>query len=428
MKRYFARIQEFISKNRRALAFALLFVLVYIPFVNAHGVDLIKGGATDFPSYYAAAVAAFQRDASPFADAGGYVAQELFPERSVWAYLYPPPSLVFFYPFSLIPYEAAKVTMLALNHLMLLASTFLMFRILKLDLSHPFALFSLIYVISFFPLLITLEYGQTNILLLLLLCVAWVALAKGKHPAYAAVPLAFSIILKLYPALFLVYLFIRKKYGVVIWTIVLVLLFIVITLPLLPDGVWADWFNEVALAGGYGSWVRGQSPATPENQSINGFTSRIFLGHEKVQPLLPNDLALKIAPYILCGIVLLVTLLAVLRRPKEKQGEFSDNEFALFGITMTLVAPISWDHHYTFLLLMILLALYQLIESDVDYRWLAVLIPAALILAYYFPFRHSFIQRGWQTLLISIKLYALMGFWAYYVVKVRKQKTEQGTK
>ena len=120
---------------KSARLFILLgFVFLYLPFLYLYGVKLAGEPHTDFPSFYFGAQVALIEHASPYAPDAFDGAQAALGQR-IFPYLYPPPSLPLFYPFTLVDYETAKLLMLGLNYLVLLDWLyFLLFKILQLEL------------------------------------------------------------------------------------------------------------------------------------------------------------------------------------------------------------------------------------------------------------------------------------------------------
>ena len=113
------------------IALAMVFAILYVPFVYLYGYKLLHAEAIDLPSYWCAAKAAFGLSLSPYRRD---VLQGILPSQHVYAYIYPPPALLMFYPLSLAPYQWARIATLALNHVsVLFLLWFLPFKLLKLS-------------------------------------------------------------------------------------------------------------------------------------------------------------------------------------------------------------------------------------------------------------------------------------------------------
>src|SRR3981081_1566398 len=104
-----------------------LLVLLYFTFLYNYGATLSTLLYTDFPSFYYGARLTFIDKHSPYdEDALTRAAEKSEPPKAgvptprIYPYLYPPPSLLMFYPLARLPVIPAKVAVLAINHACLL--------------------------------------------------------------------------------------------------------------------------------------------------------------------------------------------------------------------------------------------------------------------------------------------------------------------
>ena len=72
------------------IALAMVFAILYVPFVYLYGYKFLHAEAIDLPSYWCAAKAAFGLSLSPYRRD---VLQGILPSQYVYAYVYPPFSL-----------------------------------------------------------------------------------------------------------------------------------------------------------------------------------------------------------------------------------------------------------------------------------------------------------------------------------------------
>ncbi len=399
----------------------LLFLVLYIPYFQKFGVELSVEESIDFPSFYWAPKLAFDEKLSPFTAENWDVAASQV-DQTLWAYLYPPPSLPIFRVLNAVPYETAKILMIYFNQALVIGFLFLfLFGILKPKPAELFAGFTIAYTLSFLPVVETLRHGQVNLLVLMLILVSWYFVKKeDSHPALAAIPLVLAAMLKLYPALLFIYLLLKGKYKIVLWGIGVFLIITLVSAFFLPARSWMDWFQNVASAG-YGSWVRGIDPAGLANQSINGFTARLFLGRgDSVPALFPSTLAGKLVPYMLNGTVLLVTIWACWRGRNQENN--LDLQIATYLLAMTLIAPLTWEHQLVFVLPAALVAIYNLISNHPVWFSMLWVGAAALLIAINFPYLSPVLRTGILTLFISTKLFAVGMLWLYNVVALYRQR------
>ena len=405
---------------------AVLGALLYLPFVFARGWRYWPIPHTDFPSFYFPAAAALGGGVSPYsADVIDAAAQQL--GQQVFPFLYPPPTLLLLAPLTWVEYETAKIAWLVLNHLAILAVVYvLVFRLLRLTVAQRFTLVALAYLFLYEPVAITLDHGQVNLLALLCVCLAWLALREDRHPAAVGIPLAVAILLKTYPALLLVGLLLHRRYRAAAWSVGTLVVISVASLVFLPANLWAEYVTQVAPTAGYGQVPHLLfSPAAPWNQSINGLTARLFLDVDPYAALLPSAALARVVPYVLCaGLVTASIALCVVGGRRREPTEALDLQFSLLLLTMFLVAPLSWEHHLVLVLPAALIAVRRAVAPRGCPVWLVVVALSAVILAWDLPLESPEIASGIWTLGISIKLYAVMGLWLYTAAQLRQKAAD----
>jgi alpha-1,2-mannosyltransferase len=377
--------------------------------------------AVDFPSYYYGAKLAFELHTSPYTNTGWNIAGEQYKnetgEETLFPFLYPPPSLLFFKPFTLLEYEPAKLLMLGINHALALVFILLFFfNILKLHAYDLLPIAGIYYFYNFFPLILTIYSGQVNLLILVLICLTWLGVKEKWHPLAIALPLALGIALKLYPVLFFIILLLRKEYKTIFYTVAILIGMAVISAPLLPYSAWGDWVGNVATKG-YLHDIQGVATGKPANQSINALLIRTFFGlNIRFAPLFtPPDWMIRISPYMICGLVGLASLAATWRTELNKIEDNLNLQFSIWLLAMFMIAPISWDHH----LVLILPAIYVAFHEAFKRKWyfiLPILAGLAYFLALNFDFNNPAYREGWRTLLISAKLYAVTILWLFFIM------------
>jgi len=415
-----------IAKGR--LALILVFFLLYIPFLTTQFFQMLDEQSIDLPSFYFAADVTFNHHESPY-QATCWMDLQRQLEQKVFPYLYPPPSLLFFLPFSWFSYPVVKTAMLVLNHLSLLFLLYLLlFRIFRL----PWTLKSanredmnflpwlvlpvmMLYTLQFNPIAVTLNHGQVNIIVMVQICLFWICLREDKPAALTALPLALAIILKTYPALFLPLLLLRRRIRVAAWALGYAVAVTLVSLVVLPHETWGDWMNSVLPTGGYGKIPFYLfSPAIPLNQSINGFTARLILNPDYALTI--DSAPARWVPTLLAGLILGSLVWVSLRMNSRSRLFYRDEEIVLVLLSLFLVAPLSWEHHLVFVLPAALLALKHMLEGRLT---LAAAIPVGLavcVLAWPLTYVFQIHDEGALSLLISLKTYATVVLWVYFLV------------
>lgn len=402
-------------RKRGSNALRWLAIFAYVPFVIAHGFECWSEPAVDFPPLYSATKAVFDSHHSPYGE-NAFEDQALTLGRAVPPFIYPPPSLLVFYPFHFFNYDTAKALMLIANHLCLLgAIVFLFRRLFREELarapSQLTAALVLIYILLFDPLVVTLHLGQVNLLLLVCLCFAWNALKREGSALAIAIPLSLAIVIKTYPALLIPLLVFQRRYRAAGLTVGIFALFCAASYLLLPHGMWSDWIQKVLPAGS-------EAHAGPWNQNIRAIMARTFAPNPFGEPVVA-------LPQIVQPLIVLVSLplfattmwasYLCSRRvdiPRSIDLQMSLNLFMIF-----LIAPVSWEHHFVYLLPSLVLVLLLLLEGSIQGRWRWITALSLCLIAWKLPFQSSALAHGIWTLLISIKFYPAVALWIFFLLQ-----------
>lgn len=398
----------------------VLVLLLYGSFLIRYGVYYVSIAFVDLPTFFYAVSTVFVDGKSPYQS--GMLAHEQVPsDQAIFPFLYPPPALLVLYPLSYLTYESAAMIILVVNHLLLLLFLYLfLFRVLDFQLGHSSIAVAAAYSFLYHPVSVTLSRGQVNLFVLVLLCLVWLGMKRKSHPVLVALPLSLAIGVKTYPVFILVLLIVTRRYRDLVWVLGCLGVFFLAAYLILPWPVWTDWIRDVLPTGGYGRVPFNLfSPAAPWNQSINGFTSRLFLENEFSEALLPSARAAKLVPYMVSALVVLVTFALIrLASSVSEIGDDLDRQFSLLLTTMYLVAPISWEHHLVFVLPAAIVALKLLLDSRERGVLELIVILAILLLAWRFPLWARVLKDGVLTLGISLKFYAVLCLWAFLSMRI----------
>lgn len=403
---------------------ACLFVLLYVPWLWQHAYLQSLRGVGDFPSIYYGARLAFVEHRSPYVE-GVFQPVEAALNQRVFPYLYPPSSLLAFYPFTLVEYDAAKAILLVTSHACFLLFLYLFF--IKIKAIEPegnsrwlLAALLVAYLLNFYPVVDNFVWGQINLPILLLVCVAWLALKRGWNAFAVAVPLSLAVLLKTYPIVLVPLLVFRKRYGAAALVVALVVAYGLVSWLVIPQGLWRDWATNVAPTGGYGQRPLGLFfPVEPWNHSINGFGCFV---QDRIKTVfgVPSKNMTTPLTYLLCALVGLVTvglsLLSALRKTGAKTLDF---EVATYLQMMFLVAPLSWEHHIVYVLPSALLAAEMLFRDGARPLVLAPVLASLFVLAWDFPRDDMFFLSGVLALSNGIKFYAVLALWAFCAWRLR---------
>jgi hypothetical protein len=405
-------------------ALACLFLLLYVPYLYQQGYQRVFQSPGDFPTLYWGAKLAFEEGRSPYVEgAFDEVAREQ--NRRVFPYLYPPPSLLLFYPFSAVTYDAAKVLLLVASHACLLVFLYLFFfRIAPFDppprRRWPAAALMTVFVLNYYPVADNIAWGQINLIVLALVCFSWLALKRGGHALGVAVPLSLAILLKTYPVLLLPLLVVRKRYAAAGTVVGLLALYGLAAWWVLPQQIWGDWVRNVLPTGGYGLRPFGLFlPVEPWNHSINGFM--LFVQDRAPSlPGLPTRFLTKPLTYLLAGAVAAATVgLSLLSARKGAGAKTLDVDVALFLLMMFLIAPLSWEHHLVYALPAALFAIDFLLRGRARPAVAVAVVAALFVTAWDFPRDDMYLIKGALAPVNTIKFLAAFGLWVFVAKEAR---------
>ena len=272
---------------------------------------------------------------------------------------YPPNTLLFYLPFSLLPYQLAQVLFTLLSFGSFLGIIIISFKILKEKFS--WQTFLVVFSLSLlsFPTKFTFGMGQSNIIAFFMLLLSYY-LYKEKKLGMAGLILGLAISLKTIFAFFIIFFVLKKQWKV----IKLAGLTIVATIGI------TSIFSNTNL---YGYYLKEVVPPLFNlsgreiyyNQGVMGFISR-----------LTNDLNER--KYISLIISLFLTLFASWFA-LYKKGK--DLQFSLFITTLLLIDTLSWQHHFVWLIFPFVIIFEELFKRKLKILYL-VLITAYLLVSW----------------------------------------------
>jgi Glycosyltransferase family 87 len=392
-------------KFKRQHYLFLTFVYLYVPFLC--GTFNHPQRTADLSAFYWAADTAYHARSSPY-DPKIVAAAQHGPRVKRWPqtpFLYPPPALLLFFPLSLASYHAVQIAFLILNHAGLLLLIYLLM---------DGSIFSLVYVLCFQPIAATLQLGQINLVVCVFMVLTWISLKQKRKPVLVALPLVASTLLKTYPVVLASLLVIRKQYKALAWYCGFLVFGCVLSQLVLPPSSWSDWWTFVLPTGAYGNTPIGlPSVASPWNQGINAFTSRLFIPNLFSTALFPNAVASQIIPDFLSALILIITVIAIM-----KSNHSIDLQFSAMLLAVFLIAPLAWEAAMVLILPAIVVALKQRQTETLPAK--IAIFTCAFGIAWPVPFYAQTLRSGIQMLLISVKFYCVFFFWIFFILKMKR--------
>lgn len=360
-----------------ALAAAVVFGIVYGNFLLQYGWRHRQVLNVDLPSFHLASRLALHDHRSPY-DRGSFLSQGPAYGQHIFPFLYPPPSLIWFWPFSGVSYRPAAVGFLVLQHVLLPLWLWLAVRFSRAGPGTGLPWLIATGLLVCYPVLNTFLHGQVNLLTSVLLLASGLGYLRGRT-GLTAIPLAGAILLKQSPVVFLLLLALRQRWRALAVTVALLATVTLASVAVLPSEAWRDWSTEVRPTLGYGRVPYGLfAPSCSFNQSLNGAVARFFLpgdcGLEQEVPAVGRW-----ATALLAAVLAAASLFAVARRGTARNPKSDARDFALFLPLGFLLSPLSWLHHLVIVLPAVVVALCDAFEHGGRLRRWGVVAAALLV-------------------------------------------------
>ncbi len=347
------------------LRLALLDVLaIQVPSdlrVNYIGALALRDGLNPYDNAVALQVAG--REAIP------YVGTRL------WAMVTnPPTAMLYFAPYTTVPLAAARLAFLAVNHLALLATAALTWRLVRPALP-PWVWLGLVLGVTALldPFLLAFRLGQVDLIIGLALAAAAYRL-RGGDDAWAGALIGVAAMLKIAPGLLAIYLLWRGRWRALAGLAVTTAAVGLLSLGLAGTETWRYYLTERLpdlLAGS----------ALFNNLSLPGLILRVFMGPELAQGFL--DLQPEIAVARILSVIAVLAALAVTAKAlgrSARTGRAYILEFSLAVVAALVISGVTWPHYLAWLLPLVGLSLAFNWPTGAS-RWTAIVSGTGLALA-----------------------------------------------
>lgn len=382
---------------RRPVVVAVLFALIYVPFLFFNGLKYFGNSSQDLRSFYGAARLVFVHGLSPYNPRVlGHVVGSLGNHR-FFPYVYPPWSTLFFYPLAKLSYAQTCDAVLIINNLLYLALLWIV-PVLLLGFhpkKRPAAFIIAVFLMVIFdPTRWSLYLGQVDILVLTSIVLFWISSRSGKV-FYASLFLAFAVFVKTYPVILIPFLFLAGRRRECVRAFVWLGLAVIVSYLVLPQMLWHDWFTRVFPLGGYFRTPPGlYPPADIRNESLNGFLARLLKVGGGLNAGAGGLVLARSAAYVTIALFVGITGLAVWRG--RKLGDSLDRAMIVTLPLIFIIVPFSYRQHMLYLLPAILFLIFSngrpgkkrnmLFYSLLAATALAITLPRTLALDFYSVF------------------------------------------
>lgn len=258
-------------------------------------------------------------------------------------YKYPPFFALLMAPITGMDYRSAIFTWHLFNLGLLVAAAGLLLRASRQPLRSWSSLALGYMLLTFKPLVDTLGSGQADILMLVGLAAALLALERGRWALWGAA-LALPAAIKLYPAYLAAHALVLGRWRGVAGFSIALLLLVGLGVGLLGWPVHATFlFDVLPSIGGGTAWV--------ENQTFNGLLNRFTV--EQIGLVPGTSPLVRLLTY---GGALLLSALTWWRAQRLTPAA----GFGLWIVTLLLVLPIAWMHYQAVLLIPLYLLFVRL--------------------------------------------------------------------
>lgn len=302
-------------KKILALLFAVLSftILLKVFFLGQH---------PDFNSYY-------NNFPSPLSDSNPYAQSD--------SIIYPPLFFILFYPFKIIPVVYSQTVWLGLSIGALILSIFLIFRAYEKKINSTLGFIVLGLSFSYFPVKFSLGMGQINLIILLLISLFFYYLKKKKS-FLSSLFLGLSLNLKIFPVLIPLFLLLKKKLKILVFLAGITLGVIAISFLFYKSQTVYYFLN-------FGTSSLASWKLSYYNQSLSGVLGRSLA-----------DSSLREWLRIIFSTALIISISLLSMKKKDTKNDL------LFGIFITaslLINSFSWQHHFAWLILPMLITLFN---------------------------------------------------------------------
>ncbi len=244
-------------------------------------------------------------------------------------------------PIASLPALEAKRVWIVFNLALLAASLWIMRRVTRLPWRHMILITSLCVI----PLRTNFMFGQYYVVILFLLCLAYLSFVRG-HRFTTGNLLAAAAWLKLFPVVFLLLLLRKREWRAIAGLLCGTAFLGAASVLIFGFGIHRVWFTEVLPRALRGDLV---GPYALQWSSFTSLWHRLFLFEPELNPSpLVNSAWLYAAAQALTGTVLLFAFLFSTSR--EKNAETTAWEWAAFVPLLLLLSSMPGPYHYCVLI------------------------------------------------------------------------------
>ncbi len=336
----------------------------------------VAGIHSDFQFYYEAAFRFIKNQEALYLDLS---------RDSFWGYLYPPPSIFLFLPFTYLDIGAAYALFILCSYIALVVSLYLWFQYCEEQGFSTSCLERTVLIIigtATAPMYLNVMAGNLSSIILLT-CVGYVYLMNRGNPVAAGFCLSIGMWVKLYPVILCI-LGLRSRAGIkaIVWTFASTLGVAAFLLPWLDTELYVTYFTDLLPR------MSGRTIVNVVNQSLIAFLMRFVVPmSDALSWGPPLTVELWVQWSNICGFAawcIGATWLLYINGPDRKALASS---YLLAAIP--IFSPLGWGHAYV-LALPVMLLVFHRYASNPGGGWFARAIVLGALLSVMVPAYHRF--------------------------------------
>lgn len=315
-----------------------------------------RAGGKDFGAYYCASRLLRQRGDVYDTRALRTEGQRSGAEVDRDGYGYPPLLAVLVTPLTLTDFHVARCAWVVISQLLLAGVLALLCSTLLPRGSGRTlgAAVLLLVALNSEPLMAHLRAGQSNLLVLGLVCASLWAFHRGR-PMAAGAALGTAAAVKIFPVTLIAYFLWKRHYRLVAAACLAILAWTALSVAF--AGVETHVHFATCVLPEIASHP--SDVFHPSNQSIYACFSRLFIDNLYTDPVLNSPIRARLTSWICCAVLVAITVL--LCRPRSPA---IDVEVGLVVVATTLIVTLAWDANFVAMLLPTAVALRELMAAD----------------------------------------------------------------
>ena len=334
----------------------------------------LVGSQHDFAVYYAAGKAIRQGE-NPY---DREVLSDIMDDPKIVCYgLYPPFLAILLIPLTYLSVASASLVWFCGSHLCLIVCVAIV------PLAFPSLPRWVVWLpaawimMNLWPVGFSLDVGNVNVPLLLILTLAFCAHARRREWTAGAL-LSVAAMIKLHPVLFVPYALWTRQYKLCVAICLGCCIILGASVGVAGVPVHQSWLEGLWQFGSEGSQLAADNSVVhPANQSVAAFWARLMVPNEHTTPWWNAPEAAQWLNVGVCATLWLLTMAFCSRRPAPEHVRRL--EFGAF-VTLAVVASTqSWEHHYSLLFIQITLPLITLSRLTLNTSNRALIFRKALL-------------------------------------------------